>query len=165
MNRGDHLHGGIDISAACGTPVLAAAAGRVNAARWSDTAGNMIVLDHGGGLDTRYFHLSRFAVSAGASVAQGQVIGYVGNTGRSRGCHLHWEVRQNGRALNPLTAAGPAPSPAEGQAGGLPVITRSGGDRGNAPVLVTAGGGRDEEKEGGGLAVAALVLIAAWLFF
>jgi|GEM_PF-4566953 len=103
-DRGDHVHAGVDIAAACGTPVVAAAPGRVTAARWSDTAGNMIVIDHGAGLDTRYFHLQNFAVGAGEHVARGQLIGYVGNTGRSRGCHLHWEARRGGQVINPLGA-------------------------------------------------------------
>lgn len=120
VDRGDHSHKGIDIAAPCGTPVQAAAAGRVTSAHYSDTAGNMVIIDHGGGLDTRYFHLSRFAVRAGAQVAQGQVIGYVGSTGRSTGCHLHWEVRLNGQAINPLTAGTTSATRPPDVSGGTP---------------------------------------------
>ena len=102
VDRGSHTHGGVDFAASCGVPVVAAASGRVKVARWSDTAGNMIVLDHGGGFDTRYFHLSRFAVGTGDYVKQGDVIGYVGNTGNSRGCHLHFETRTNGKPIDPV---------------------------------------------------------------
>jgi len=102
--RGDHSHAGIDFAAPHGTPVYAAAAGRVTSAHFSTSAGNMIVIDHGSGLDTRYFHLSRFAVGVGAQVAQGQVIGHVGSTGKSTGNHLHFEVRRGGAAIDPIYA-------------------------------------------------------------
>jgi murein DD-endopeptidase MepM/ murein hydrolase activator NlpD len=92
----------VDFAAPNGTPVRAAAAGRVTSAHYSTTAGNMIVIDHGGGFDTRYFHLSRFAVGVGARVSQGQTIGYVGSTGNSTGNHLHFETRASGVALDPM---------------------------------------------------------------
>lgn len=102
--RANAVHGGADFAAANGTPVVAAAAGRVTSAHYSPTAGNMIIIDHGGGLDTRYFHLSSFAVGVGSHVSQGQMIGRVGSTGRSTGAHLHFEVRVNGAAIDPLYA-------------------------------------------------------------
>jgi murein DD-endopeptidase MepM/ murein hydrolase activator NlpD len=104
QDRGDHAHAGIDIAAPAGTPVVAAAAGRVSAANYSSTAGNLVHIEHGGGVQTRYFHLQRSVVGVGANVAQGQLIGYVGSTGRSTGPHLHWEVRINGQAIDPLQA-------------------------------------------------------------
>jgi len=104
VDRGSRAHGGVDFAAACGVPVVAAAAGRVSAANYSTSAGNLVHLEHGGGLQTRYFHLQRSVVGVGAQVAQGQLIGYVGNTGRSTGCHLHFEVRVNGAAVDPVYA-------------------------------------------------------------
>jgi murein DD-endopeptidase MepM/ murein hydrolase activator NlpD len=96
------LHSGIDFGAACGTPIRAAGTGVVLSAAPNDGYGNATVINHGGGLATLYGHQSAFAVSAGQVVAQGQVIGYVGSTGRSTGCHLHFEVRVNGTPVDPL---------------------------------------------------------------
>jgi len=104
VDRGSRAHGGVDFAAACGVPVIAAAAGRVSAANYSTSAGNLVHIEHGGGLQTRYFHLQRSVVGVGANVAQGQLIGYVGNTGNSTGCHLHFEVRVNGTAVDPIYA-------------------------------------------------------------
>lgn len=104
VDRGSHAHAGVDFAAACGTPVYAAAAGQVSAANYSATAGNLVHIEHGGGVQTRYFHLQRSIVGVGANVAQGQLIGYVGNTGNSTGCHLHFEVRVNGAAVDPVYA-------------------------------------------------------------
>lgn len=104
VDRGDHAHAGIDFAATNGTPVYAAAAGRVSAANFSATAGNLVHIEHGGGVQTRYFHLQRSVVSVGANVAQGQLIGYVGSTGNSTGNHLHFEVRVNGVAVDPVYA-------------------------------------------------------------
>ena len=95
------LHKGMDIGAAWGTPVYAVLDGTVQAAGRAGGYGNFIKLQHGGGIGTGYGHLSRFAVSAGQRVRQGQVIGYVGSTGISTGPHLHWEVWRNGVAINP----------------------------------------------------------------
>jgi murein DD-endopeptidase MepM/ murein hydrolase activator NlpD len=94
----------VDIAAPTGTPVVAAEAGRVSAANYSATAGNLVHIEHAGGFQTRYFHLSRSVVGVGANVARGQLIGYVGSTGRSTGPHLHWEVRRGGVALDPVAA-------------------------------------------------------------
>jgi murein DD-endopeptidase MepM/ murein hydrolase activator NlpD len=96
------FHAGIDFGASCGTPIRAAGSGMVLSAGVNGGYGNAIVINHGGGLATLYGHQSAFAVSAGQVVAQGQVIGYVGSTGRSTGCHLHFEVRVNGNPVNPL---------------------------------------------------------------
>jgi murein DD-endopeptidase MepM/ murein hydrolase activator NlpD len=102
INGGRDFHPGLDISADRGTPVYATADGTVLQAAREGAYGNLVILDHGYGLDTRYGHLSKFMVSAGESVKRGQVIGLVGSTGRSTGSHLHYEVRVNGRLLNPL---------------------------------------------------------------
>ena len=96
------FHPGLDISADTGTPVYATASGTVELASSSGDYGNLVVLNHGFGLVTRYGHLSRFAVQAGQRVARGDVIGYVGATGRATGPHLHYEVLANGKLLNPL---------------------------------------------------------------
>jgi murein DD-endopeptidase MepM/ murein hydrolase activator NlpD len=99
-------HSGVDIGAVAGTPILAAASGVVTFAAYAGNYGNKVVIDHGvqGGdrIATVYGHLSRFAVSVGAEVSAGQVIGYVGSTGRSTGPHLHFEVRINGQAVDPI---------------------------------------------------------------
>ncbi len=100
--RWGSLHPGIDIGAGMGTPIHAAAAGTVVAAAYSGGYGNLIVIDHGGGLATAYAHQSSFALGAGTQVAQGQVIGYVGSTGFSTGPHLHFEVRVNGSPVDPM---------------------------------------------------------------
>ena len=86
----------------CGTPIAAAAAGTVIYAGWLGGYGNLTVIDHGGGLATAYGHQSSIAVSVGEQVAQGQTIGNVGSTGHSTGPHLHFEVRVNGQAVDPL---------------------------------------------------------------
>lgn len=97
------LHAGLDIVAGCGTPIYAAAAGTV-AVRGQDSYGaNMIWIDHGGGVQTRYYHMAAPSpLGYGQSVAAGQVVGYEGSTGWSTGCHLHFEVRVGGVAQDPL---------------------------------------------------------------
>lgn len=95
------MHEGIDFNAEVGTPVLAAADGVVLAAAFHPEFGNVIDIDHGEGLLSRYAHLSRMDVKAGTLLKRGELIGAVGTTGRSTGPHLHFEVRQQGVAQNP----------------------------------------------------------------
>jgi murein DD-endopeptidase MepM/ murein hydrolase activator NlpD len=96
------FHQGIDISTEKGQPVYATADGTVESASYTGDYGNLIVLRHGFGLATRYGHLSAFAVKPGHEVRRGDVIGYVGSTGRSTGAHLHYEILANGKLINPL---------------------------------------------------------------
>jgi murein DD-endopeptidase MepM/ murein hydrolase activator NlpD len=96
------FHQGLDISASKGQPVYATADGRVASAAYASEYGNLIVLQHDFGITTRYGHLSGFNVKAGQTVHRGDVIGYVGSTGRSTGAHLHYEILANGKLLNPL---------------------------------------------------------------
>jgi murein DD-endopeptidase MepM/ murein hydrolase activator NlpD len=100
--RWGRMHEGIDIAAPSGTPIAASAAGTVISAGWMGGYGNLVVIDHGGGLASAYAHMSGFAVGGGQSVAQGQVIGYVGCTGTCYGPHVHFEVRVDGAAVDPL---------------------------------------------------------------
>src|SRR5512141_693839 len=100
--RWRRLHAGIDIGVPYGTPIHAAASGTVVLAGWTGGYGNYTCIDHGGGLSSCYGHQSSYAVSSGDSVAQGEVIGYSGNTGSSTGPHLHFEIRVNGTAVDPL---------------------------------------------------------------
>jgi murein DD-endopeptidase MepM/ murein hydrolase activator NlpD len=100
--RWGRLHAGIDIAVGYGTPIHAAAAGTVVLVGWVSGYGNYTCIDHGGGLATCYAHQSSYAVSQGAQVGQGQVIGYVGCTGHCFGPHLHFEVRINGNPVDPL---------------------------------------------------------------
>jgi len=103
--RPGHIHAGIDISAADGTPIHAADAGRVvlmQGVGASGGYGNYTCVQHTATMSTCYAHQSRFGTSLGAKVSQGQVIGYVGNTGHSFGAHLHFEVRVNGQPVNPM---------------------------------------------------------------
>jgi murein DD-endopeptidase MepM/ murein hydrolase activator NlpD len=95
------MHAGLDFAAPVGTPILAAAGGVVSAAEVNAAFGNMVVIDHGNGLQTLYAHASRLDVRAGEIVRKGQQIGRVGSTGRSTGSHLHFEVHVNGRPQNP----------------------------------------------------------------
>ena len=99
---GSDFHPGLDISSPQGEPVLAPADGIVSSANFSGNYGNLIVLDHGFGIITRYGHLSRFAVMNGQQVRRGAVIGFVGTTGRSTSPHLHYEILVNGQQTNPL---------------------------------------------------------------
>jgi murein DD-endopeptidase MepM/ murein hydrolase activator NlpD len=96
------FHQGIDISLDKGQPVYATADGVVEAASYTGDYGNLIILQHDFGLTTRYGHLSGYAVKLGQEVTRGQVIGYVGATGRATGAHLHYEILANGKLLNPL---------------------------------------------------------------
>lgn len=96
------LHSGIDIPAPMGTPVAASAAGHVRFAGSAGGYGKMVEIDHGHGLSTRYAHLSRILVRPGGVVATGETIALMGSTGLSTGSHLHFEVRVNGRAADPI---------------------------------------------------------------
>jgi len=98
---GPEFHPGLDIAAPTGTTVTAAAAGTVIMAQWYGGYGNYILIDHGGGWSTGYGHLSAIYVSNGQTVARGQAIGAVGTTGQSTGPHLHFEVRFNGKPVDP----------------------------------------------------------------
>lgn len=100
--RFGRMHEGVDIAAGTGTPIHAALAGTATAVGYAGTAGNRVRLRHSPHLETVYMHLSRFAIRAGQTVAQGQVIGYVGSTGRSSGPHLHFEVHVDGKPVDPL---------------------------------------------------------------
>jgi murein DD-endopeptidase MepM/ murein hydrolase activator NlpD len=95
-------HPGLDISADKGDPVYSTANGKVVNASAAGNYGNLVIVDHGYGLETRYGHLSAFKVKVGQEVKRGDLIGLVGSTGRATGAHLHYEVRANGRILNPL---------------------------------------------------------------
>jgi murein DD-endopeptidase MepM/ murein hydrolase activator NlpD len=95
-------HRGIDLASPIGTPIHAAADGVISRADWFSTYGLYVSIEHGGQIETRYGHMSRLNVAAGQSVHKGDIIGYVGTTGRSTGPHLHYEVRIAGVAVNPL---------------------------------------------------------------
>lgn len=96
------FHSGQDIDAAWGAPVIAGANGTVTFVGWQNGYGQLVVIDHGGGLTTRYGHLSAIAATAGQVIRRGEFLGRVGSTGRSTGPHLHYEVRINDQAVNPL---------------------------------------------------------------
>ncbi len=98
---GRRQHNGVDLAAPTGTPVYATADGRVGMAQWYSSYGNYVQIEHGGQLQTRYAHLSSYTVQPGTSVRKGDLIGYVGSTGRSTGPHLHYEVRVAGEAVDP----------------------------------------------------------------
>ena len=100
--NGSEFHQGIDIAAETGTPIVATADGIVTTAGWDGSGyGNMVDIDHGDGIMTRYGHASAVAVTVGQEVRRGQVIAYVGSTGYSTGPHLHYEVRVSGQPVNP----------------------------------------------------------------
>ena len=99
---GWEFHSGQDIEADSGAPVVSGASGRVVFVGWQNGYGQLVVVDHGGGLTTRYGHLSHIDVDLEQMVSRGQLLGKVGSTGRSTGPHLHYEVRINDHAVNPL---------------------------------------------------------------
>lgn len=101
-NQGE-FHNGLDIAGALGTPVRATADGTVKIASWQGGYGRLVVLEHPRGFKTYYGHNSQLLVNAGESVKRGQVIAYMGTSGKSTGYHLHYEVWQNGRPVNPMT--------------------------------------------------------------
>lgn len=97
------MHGGIDLAGPVGTPIYATADGIVGRSEYNNGGyGNLVEINHGEGIQTRYGHMSRRLVEAGARVRRGQLIGLMGSTGRSTGSHLHYEVRIDGRAVNPI---------------------------------------------------------------
>jgi murein DD-endopeptidase MepM/ murein hydrolase activator NlpD len=100
--RWGRMHEGIDIAASSGTPIRAAASGTVIHAGWLGGYGNLVVIDHGNGLATAYAHASSILVGVGQQVAQGETVSLVGSTGHASGPHLHFEVRINGVAVDPL---------------------------------------------------------------
>ena len=102
ISGGRRAHKGIDLAAATGTPIHAAADGIISKAQWFGGYGLYVSIEHGGSIQTRYGHMSRLNVAEGQRVSKGDVIGFVGTTGRSTGPHLHYEVRVNGEAVNPL---------------------------------------------------------------
>ena len=95
-------HKGIDLGAPTGTPIYATGDGMISRASWFSTYGLYVAIEHGGQIQTRYAHMSRLNVAEGQRVRKGDVIGYVGSTGRSTGPHLHYEVRVDGAAVNPV---------------------------------------------------------------
>jgi len=97
------FHDGLDLAASAGTPIVAAADGRVVGAGWRGGYGQQVQIAHADGVHTLYGHMSRIAAYAGELVHKGQVIGYVGSTGLSTGPHLHFEVTKNGRPVNPMS--------------------------------------------------------------
>jgi murein DD-endopeptidase MepM/ murein hydrolase activator NlpD len=99
---GHRQHKGVDLASPIGTPIHAAADGVVGRADWFSGYGLYVAIEHGGELETRYGHMSRLNVAAGQLVHKGDVIGYVGMTGRTTGPHLHYEVRVAGQAVNPI---------------------------------------------------------------
>jgi murein DD-endopeptidase MepM/ murein hydrolase activator NlpD len=101
FNGGGAMHAGVDMAGAMGEPVYASANGTVLQAGRSGGYGNLVELGHGKGIDTRYGHLSAILVKPGQRVKQGEIVGRMGSTGRSTGTHLHYEVRVDGRAVNP----------------------------------------------------------------
>lgn len=101
FNGRSAMHGGIDFKGATGSPIMAAAKGRVVYAGRKGGYGNFVEVDHGNGLRTRYAHMSRIDVTVGQAIEAGETLGGLGSTGRSTGPHLHFEVRINGRAVNP----------------------------------------------------------------
>jgi murein DD-endopeptidase MepM/ murein hydrolase activator NlpD len=102
------MHTGIDYAAPSGTPIKAPADGEIVFKGWKGGYGNTVMLQHSNGVETLYAHMSAFS-PAGGKVRAGEIIGYVGSTGRSTGPHLHYEARLNGQPVNPATVALPTP--------------------------------------------------------
>jgi murein DD-endopeptidase MepM/ murein hydrolase activator NlpD len=102
LRGGYRFHAGVDLAAPTGSPLAATSDGVVTRAGYAGGYGLLITIDHGGGIETRYGHLSGVSVAVGQQVRAGQLIGFVGSTGESTGPHVHYEVRVNGRAVNPL---------------------------------------------------------------
>jgi murein DD-endopeptidase MepM/ murein hydrolase activator NlpD len=102
FRRRPAMHTGIDFRAPSGQPARATAGGKVISAGYEGGYGNMVEIDHGGGITTRFAHLSKIIAKKGQTIAKGDVVGNTGNTGRSTGPHLHYEIRVNGRAIDPM---------------------------------------------------------------
>jgi murein DD-endopeptidase MepM/ murein hydrolase activator NlpD len=97
------MHAGVDLAGPIGTPIYATADGTVGRAEWNNGGyGNLVEIEHGRGIQTRYGHLSKFMVASGQKVKRGDLIALMGSTGRSTGSHLHYEVRIDGKAVNPI---------------------------------------------------------------
>ena len=109
FSRRAAMHSGMDFRGATGAPIFSAAKGRVSFVGWKGGYGKTVEVTHPNGLMTRYAHMSSFKAKVGDKVAAGQIIGAIGSTGRSSGPHLHFEVRLNGRAVNPRTFLETAP--------------------------------------------------------
>jgi murein DD-endopeptidase MepM/ murein hydrolase activator NlpD len=108
FNGGARMHKGVDIPGPLGTPIYATADGIVSRAGWASGYGNLVQISHGNGMETRYGHMSKLIAAPNSFVRRGQIIGLMGSTGRSTGSHLHYEVRVDGAAINPLPfVAGP----------------------------------------------------------
>jgi murein DD-endopeptidase MepM/ murein hydrolase activator NlpD len=97
------MHNGTDFAGPHGTPIYSTADGVVKKASWQSGYGRMVTIQHEFGIETRYAHLSKIRVKPGQRVSRGERIGDMGNTGRSTGTHLHYEVRVGGRPVNPMT--------------------------------------------------------------
>lgn len=109
MRTARRPHYGLDLRAPKGTPIAASADGKVSYAGWQNGFGKVVILDHGGRIETYYAHMSGFAVSRGDRVRQGETIGFVGRTGNATGHHLHFEVRIKGKPVDPLLHIGDTP--------------------------------------------------------
>jgi murein DD-endopeptidase MepM/ murein hydrolase activator NlpD len=96
----------VDLAAPYGSPIAVTADGTVAFANWYGGYGMLVTVDHGGGIETRYGHMSRLAVTAGQRVHTGDVLGYIGTTGLSTGPHVHYELRINGQPVNPEARGG-----------------------------------------------------------
>jgi murein DD-endopeptidase MepM/ murein hydrolase activator NlpD len=119
------MHAGLDFRGAVGSPIYAAAKGRVSYVGWQQGYGKTVEVTHGNGIMTRYAHLSRFDVKPGQTIEAGDRIAGMGNTGRSTGPHLHFEVRINDRAINPRPFLEAAPDVLKEARGSDPIRTAS----------------------------------------
>ena len=107
LGRRGEFHPGLDIAVPMGTDVAATASGEVVFASRQSGYGNLVIINHGNGVTTRYGHLSAISVTAGQQMSRGKTLGLSGNTGRSTGPHVHYEIRENGYPVNPLKSSGP----------------------------------------------------------
>lgn len=110
FSREQAFHTGVDISGPVGEPIRVTADGIVSHAEWSSGYGRLVIVDHGGGVQTYYAHLSKMAVIAGQAVRRGEIIGAIGRSGRVTAPHLHYEVRVGGNAINPYNFLAKAPA-------------------------------------------------------